>query len=160
MKKSIIVLAILLAGLIVSCETSGGAAGGGAAPTTVIELAAKDAQLTGDCKYEVGTDRDNVGWWVDPNASASWTFDVKEAGEYACVVSWGVDDTYAGSTISVTVGDQTNEFIAKSSGNWGKWRSMTIGKYNLVAGKNTVKVMAPKMAGTYAFNLHAVIFQK
>ncbi len=167
MKKSIIVLAILLAALIVSCASTGGsaAAGGGgggssAAPTTKIELAAKDAKLSGDVKYEIGDNRDNVGWWIDQDATASWTFDVKDAGEYDAVVSIGMDSGFAGSTFTLTVAGQTLKFTAQSTGDWGKWKEFNIGKVKLPAGSNTVVVKCTNIANKYAINLHAVIFQK
>ena len=130
------------------------------APATKSSSSAKAAKLVGDIKYEIGDNRDNVGWWIDPDATATWTFDVKDAGQYDCILSRGMDPGYAGSTFTLTVAGQTLKYTALTTGDWGSWKEFNIGKVNLAAGSNTVVVKATNIANKYADNLHEIIFQK
>jgi hypothetical protein len=163
MKKSLIVIIILLAGLLMACESSGGATsggGGGGAATVKIELAAKDAICVGQAKYETGADRENIGYWMSTDATITWNFDVKEAGEYNVAVAIGCDDSHVGAMVNVTVGDKVLPFKVVSSGDWGQWKTLKIGKTNLKAGANTVVVQATSMTGSYVANLNSVVLSK
>jgi ankyrin repeat protein len=125
-----------------------------------IELAAKDATVVGNARYESGGNADDIGYWTDTASVISWTFDVKDAGEYNVAVAIGNEPKCAGAMVNVTVGDKVLSFKVVYSGGLFVWKTLEIGKANLVAGSNAVKLQATSITDDYVANLHSVTLSK
>lgn len=114
-----------------------------------IVLAAEDAGLSGDqidLERKDG-DRDNIGYWTDATASAAWTAQVDQAGEYEVWLVMACQPGSAGDEFVVEVGEQRLRGTVASTGSWEDFEPRAVGTATLGAGKVTVKVRAANPQG-------------
>ncbi|MEV7426350.1 MULTISPECIES: carbohydrate-binding protein [unclassified Streptomyces] len=102
------------------------------------------AAMSSDIKGAKGTN----GAYVSLNgvgASASWTFDAPEAGEYTVFVTYGVPGKDAETTLSINGkshggGLNMENFAKAPEGDWEKGWTVTYAWINLEKGSNTIKI--------------------
>ncbi|HZG02611.1 MAG TPA: hypothetical protein VE546_03350 [Streptomyces sp.] len=86
-----------------------------------------------------------VGGFTQPGASATWTFDVPEAGKYTLFVGYGVPGKDANSTLTVNGTPRQQplnmkNFAGAGEGQWDKGWTRTYAWLDLNKGTNTVKI--------------------
>ena len=150
---------IVLAALVLSCATAGGS-GGGQGGQTVLTLQSKDAKLTTRDQLVYNADADCIAWWEKTTDEASWTLDVKEAGEYAVVASIACDPQFPGSTVGVTLNNKTLTFKVKDTGTWTTFVPVDVGTITLQPGSYPVVVKAIEVPGRFVANLRTLKFIK
>jgi len=161
MKKNLLLTAVLLAAMVVSCTSTGGAAGGNTGePKVEITLTAAEAELITNGAMVLENGDTNIGYWASTDDQAKWTLDVPEDGEYTVVCRYSCTESQPGSIVKLTVGDQSLEYKVKSTTDWTSYTKREMGKLNLKAGKQTVVAQATKIAAKYVMNLAELIFQK
>ena len=68
-----------------------------------VVLPASEARLHGsDIKYESGPQRDNLGFWTNPDDWADWTFQVTKAGKFEVTAEIAAPEK---ASLEVSVGD-------------------------------------------------------
>ncbi|HVU07733.1 MAG TPA: alpha-L-fucosidase [Verrucomicrobiae bacterium] len=85
-----------------------------------INLHAADADLHGGLQYEVGNGKDNIGYWTDPNDSASWTFKANQPGKFQVIVETAAQ---AESHFEILIGDQNISGTAPNTGDYTKFQN-------------------------------------
>lgn len=187
MKKSVLILAAcaLVAGLAVSCTTSGAATTATKAPAAAVEavdpgpvvaptistLSVKDAihLRAPRAKITKGAGGEgvhveaggNVGYWSSVNDIITWEFDVAEDGDYAIVIDYAVAKEFANAKVKTTVGDATFEWFAvETASDWGKYVKIDVGTASLTAGKHSLTLQAVSIANRFVANLKSVYLVK
>ncbi len=159
MKKNLLLVAVLLAAMIVSCTSTGGAAASGE-PKVELKLAAADAELVTTGQLQIEDANSNIGWWASTEDQAKWTLEVPEDGEYTVIARYSCTESQPGSMVKLTVGDASLEFKVKSTTDWTSYTKREAGKMTLKKGKQTVVIQATKIAARFVMNLTDLIFQK
>ncbi|CAA9408028.1 MAG: hypothetical protein AVDCRST_MAG64-2125, partial [uncultured Phycisphaerae bacterium] len=81
----------------------------------------------------------NLGWWSSLDDHAVWQVDVAKAGTYDVVLEWACDDATAGNAYVLRAGGKaTLTGKVAGTGNWDTYRTETIGRLELAAGKQRV----------------------
>jgi alpha-L-fucosidase len=88
-----------------------------------IHLPAMAAVLHGGLQYESGGNRDNIGYWTDPNDFAGWTFQVSKPGTFKVSA-----DVAALSAVhfQISANGQTVSGVAPVTGDYGKFQSVAL----------------------------------
>jgi alpha-L-fucosidase len=119
-----------------------------------IQLPASEARMHGEqIRYESGHERDNIGFWLDPEEWADWELTVKQPGTFQ--VSAEVAGP-AASAISVHIGGQKITAKTPATGDYGKFQDLKLGTATLGAsGKVKVELRGVK-EGWNAVNVKAI----
>jgi alpha-L-fucosidase len=122
-----------------------------------ITLPAVDATCHGQrIRYEVGPDRDNIGYWLDPNDWAQWQFQVATPGTFA--ISAEIAALGAGS-FHVVVGGQKVEATSPITGDYGRFTVVSLGTIEIPqAGKTSLAVKAVPQ-GWEPLNLKSIVLK-
>lgn len=127
-------------GLLILVLTAAGCATGGAPKEPVsYKLNASDAVLTspnGNLQLETGGDAPNIGWWEKLDDVVSWEVTVEYSCDYTVTVNYSLADTWTGSVVEITVGDQAVQWKTKGTGegSWSNYTNTEIGTVSLEAG--------------------------
>jgi alpha-L-fucosidase len=119
-----------------------------------IVLQALDA-LThgGKIKYEGGHNRDCIGYWVDPADWVEWKFSVKQPGTFTVTAEIAA---MGSGTFEIAVGDRKLVAKAPTTGDYGKFQTVELGKLDIpAAGKVSLAVRAIA-DGWQPFNLKSL----
>lgn len=104
-------------------------------------LAEFDAPKGADMMKPEGGEDQNIGFWTDARANATWKFNVKTPGTYT--VETSVASSSSTSVIKVSTGDQTITTTVPNTGSYGKYTKVTVGKLTFSkAGINTITLSA------------------
>ncbi len=126
--------------LVLFVVIAAGCATGGAPKEPVsYKLNASDAVLAspnGNLQLETGGDAANIGWWEKLDDEASWEVTVEYSCDYSVSVNYSLADTWTGSVVEITIGDQTVQWITKGTGEgtWSNYTTAEIGTVSLDAG--------------------------
>jgi hypothetical protein len=121
-----------------------------------VRLVASEADLRGGLQYEVGGGKDNIGFWTNPEDTASWTFKVDRPGKFT--VSADIAAEGSGKYV-VIVGDQKLAGTAPDTKDYVKFQQTNLdGSLDLAAGTVTLTVQ-PVADGWQPMNLRALILQ-
>lgn len=97
------------------------------------ELIVGDADLAGKLTVERKGNEDNIGYWLEPKDSFSWSFKLKNSGKFelfSAVASQG--DT----EIAVAAGDQVNSVKIENTGGYDKFVApISLGVFEFKAGE-------------------------
>jgi alpha-L-fucosidase len=120
-----------------------------------VRLFASEADLHGgEVRYEAGDGKDNVGYWTDPKDFASWTFQVDRPGKFQVtteLASLGL------GKFGVAVGDQKLSGTAVNTGDFAKFRRVTLaGEIEIAAPGKVTLMVKPVTEGWSAINLKSV----
>lgn len=128
---------------------------------TLIHLEARDAKVKGTkLKYEEPPHKDTLGFWVNAEDTASWTFQAPTAGTYRLTVLQGCGKGNGGSTVAVEAGASRCEFTVEETGHFQRFVPREVGKLTLVAGENTLTVRPVKKAKAAVMDLRRVILER
>jgi hypothetical protein len=165
----VIITLLTAAALLSSCASAENAAPGGgqaaavqppANPTTVITLESKDAKLVTQSRLVYNANANCVAWWEKKTDEISWTLEIKEAGEYYVIAAVACDPQFPGSTVGVTVNNQTLTFEVPDTGSWSNYKDIAAGKIALQPGTYPVVVKAIKIPSSFVANLRTLSFMK
>jgi hypothetical protein len=131
-----------------------------AAPSAPVEkassplrLAAAQAVIHGEqMKYEVGPDRDNLGYWANPSDWAQWEFDIPRPGRFNLAAEIAA---LAPGRFQVLVGDEELAGTAPATGDYGRFQTVELGAVELAAGKTSLAVR-PIPEGWQPMNLKSL----
>ncbi|MCX6358817.1 MAG: alpha-L-fucosidase [Armatimonadetes bacterium] len=91
-----------------------------------VRLPAIDATCHGSqIRYESGSDRDNIGFWLDPSEWVEWRFRLTTPGRYR--LSAEIAATGSG-TFTVSVGGKDVEAVAPETGDYGRFQDGVLGE--------------------------------
>ena len=120
-------------------------------------LPAADARIHGEqIRYESGDNRDNIGFWFNPDEWVDWQFKVTKAGKFE--ISADVAGTDSAS-FEVSLGDQKAKATAKATGDYGKFRVTKIGAMEISAPGVVTFSFRPVKEGWHPINLKSVRFK-
>ncbi|MEY4133233.1 MAG: hypothetical protein RL592_1291 [Verrucomicrobiota bacterium] len=128
---------------------------------TLIFLEARDAQVKATkMKYEDLPQKDTLGFWVNVEDTASWTFKAPRAGKYRVTVLQGCGKGNGGSTVAAEAGAGRCEFTVEETGHFQRFVPREIGQLELTAGDNTLTIRPLKKAKSAIMDLRRVILER
>jgi arylsulfatase A len=128
---------------------------------TLIFLEARDAQVKATkMKYEEPPQKDTLGFWVNVEDTASWTFQAPKAGTYRVTVLQGCGKGNGGSVVALDTQQGSCEFTVEETGHFQRFVPREVGKLTLVAGANTLTVRPVKKAKAAVMDLRRVILER
>ena len=117
-------------------------------------LPASEARTHGsDIKYETGDQRDNLGYWTNPDDWADWTFEVTKPGKFDVTAEVAALDK---ASIEVSVGDSRTQGSAAATGDYGKFRVIRLGTIEIPATGKTTLAVRPVKDGWHPLNLKSI----
>ena len=128
---------------------------------SLIFLEARDAQVKATkMKYEEPPQKDTLGFWVNAEDTASWTFQAPKAGTYRVTVLQGCGKGNGGSVVALDTKQGWCEFTVEETGHFQRFVPREVGKLTLVAGENTLTVRPVKKAKAAVMDLRRVILER
>jgi alpha-L-fucosidase len=124
-------------------------------PDGSITLPASEATLRGrTLRFESGANRDNIGFWTDPEDWVEWPFKVNRPGRFnvrAVIAALG-----AGG-FELTVGQQTLRAAAPVTGDYGKFVTTDLGRVEIPTAGAATLAVKPVPGAWQPINLKSVI---
>ncbi|MCW5941075.1 MAG: alpha-L-fucosidase [Fimbriimonadaceae bacterium] len=117
-----------------------------------LALEPDEATLHGELQSEERGGKPNLGYWTDPKDYSEWTFTAEASGMVRLTTEIA---TPASAAFTVTLGGQTVRFASPETGSYESYRTVALGTYPVVAGKNTL-VVRPIAEGWRPMNLRAI----
>ena len=94
-----------------------------------------------EMRAEGGSDQ-NIGFWVDSQASASWKFIVKKPGTYQLETLVAADRD---SKFKLTSGTESLSIDVPSTGGYGKYKKVSLGKFTFTnPGQNVIALTSDR----------------
>ena len=119
----------------------------------VLQLAAEDAELTGQLQLESGY----LGYWTNPNDTVTWRVAGMKSGTYRVSLDYACQDDSAGSEFEVKIGAQTIPGKVTGTGSWTAFKNEVLGSVNLEKSDViTITVKATKKPGLAVMNLRSL----
>jgi alpha-L-fucosidase len=118
-----------------------------------VRLPASEAELHGGLKYETGGGKDNLGFWLNPADTATWTFKVDRPGNFMVSAEIAAE---ASGKFEVIVGGQKLQGTAPATKDYVKFQRTDLAdSLELAAGMVTLTVK-PVAAGWQPMNLRSL----
>lgn len=133
----------------------------GSVHSGTVDLPPSWAEWTGD-KIEYvfdGYDWDTIEGWKNPGERASWRLDVRRAGTYRVLLSYGCRPLDAGGVLRIRVGDQTMEHTVQPTATADQFAVLAAGELQLAVGPAELTAEVVRTAGTELMRLNAVRLQ-
>jgi alpha-L-fucosidase len=119
-----------------------------------IVLPAREARLHGDeIKYESGQQRDNLGFWTNPDDWADWTIEVTRPGRFDVTVEAASPDK---ASLEISVGGSRTHGAVSITGDYGKFKVAKLGVLEIAAPGKAVLAVRPVKDGWHPLNLKAI----
>ncbi len=134
-----------------------------------IALTPHDATLEGpSIRVErvgvIGDVTHNIGYWLDPAATATWPIGVgfDQGGSYRVVAEIACADAAAGSRVQFDVegGTSTPEFVVPATGGWQSYRTVEIGRVDIPAGSHRATLRALSKSGEAVANVRSIRLER
>jgi arylsulfatase A len=123
-------------------------------------LNARDATAHGEkLLYETPPHKDTLGYWVNPNDWAEWSFTAPTAGEYDVEILQGCGDGSGGAEVELRVGDSALTFIVEETGHFQRFVPRQVGTLKLSKGPQTLTVRAKSKPNAAVMDLRRVTFR-
>ncbi|MBU6313210.1 MAG: alpha-L-fucosidase [Actinomycetales bacterium] len=135
----------------------------------LITLTPHDATLDGpSIRIErvgvIGDVTHNIGYWLDPAATASWPIGIGAAqgGTYRIDVDLACADAAAGSRMRLEIegGSGAPEFTVPATGGWQSYRTIEAGRVELPLGSHRAILRALSKPGEAVANIKAIRLQR
>jgi alpha-L-fucosidase len=144
------------------------------APMTYLVLPAADGNITltpHDAALEgpsirveqvgvIGAVTHNIGYWLDPTATATWPIGLgtNQGGEFRVEIEVACADASAGSQVRVDFegGSGTAEFTVPATGGWQSYRTLEIGQVSFPFGAHRAVLRALSKPGEAVANVRAI----
>ncbi len=123
-----------------------------------IVLPAHDAVTHGKLlRYEPQPHKNTVGYWANEKDWCEWHFEVAEPGQFDVYILQGCGKGQGGSEVSVSIGDQSIEFVVEDTGHFQNFKDRKIGQLQIAkAGKHLLKVKPVKKAANAVMDVRQV----
>ncbi len=123
-----------------------------------ILLHSRTAEVHGlQLRYEPLPHKDTLGYWTRADDWASWEFTVTTPGTFAVEVLQGCGKDQGGSTVEVSLGEQTLTFTVEDTGHFQNFKAREIGRVTVdKAGHYTLTVKPKKKAAGAVMDLRSV----
>ena len=112
-------------------------------------LKVEQVGVIGDVKY-------NIGYWLDPAASATWPIAGQRAGKYRVVAELACKSESAGARVSLDCGGSRVDFTVEGTGGWQDYREFELGVLDVPAGSQSVSLRAASKPGEAVVNVRAI----
>lgn len=123
-------------------------------------LHAKEAKVTGKkLRYEAEPHKDTLGFWVNKDDFAEWTFTVPSAGKFDVEILQACGPGSEGSEVEIAIGKQTLTTKVVVTGHFQRFVPRTIGTVALEAGATTLTVRARTKPGAAVMDLRRVVLR-
>jgi len=119
-------------------------------PSGALTLLARDATTHSVMlRYEPATNKNCLGYWVNPSDWAEWEFSVTQPGVFEIEVWQGCGKGQGGSDAEVEVGGRKFNFVVEETGHFQNFVSRRLGQVNLPgSGMHSLAIRATrKQAG-------------
>lgn len=127
------------------------------APDGSLVLPASEAITHGQqIKYESGSNRDNIGFWLNPAEWVEWQFKISQPGKFH--VSADIAALGSGS-FELRHGDQTLRGQAPTTGDYGKFQRLDLGTLEFATTGKTSVAVRPIKDGWQPMNLKSLRFK-
>jgi alpha-L-fucosidase len=118
-----------------------------------VQLLASEADLHGGLQYESGGGKDNIGFWTNPEDTASWSFKVNRPGKFKVMAEIAAE---ASGKFEVLVGEQKVQGTMPTTQDYTKFqRTNLTGVLDISAGNVTLTVK-PVSDGWQPMNLRSL----
>jgi hypothetical protein len=98
----------------------------------IILLPAKFAATHGNkLRFEPQPHKNTVGYWSDEHDTASWSFQCYEPGAYEIDILQGCGKGHGGSTVTLSIADQSIDFVVEETGHFQNFIWRTLGSVSL-----------------------------
>lgn len=123
-----------------------------------IILHARDATVHGEkLLYEKPAHKDTLGYWVNANDWAEWTFTAPTEGIYAVQVLQGCGAGSGGSEVELRVGDSALTFTVEETGHFQRFVPREVGTLRLSGpGPHTLTVRAKSKPNAAVMDLRRI----
>jgi len=136
----------------------------------VVELTPHDAVLEGpSLRVErvgvIGDVRHNLGYWLDPAATASWPIGIgmKQGGVFRVEAEVACADAAAGSRMRFEIeggqvegGAGAPEFVVPATGGWQSYRVVELGRFEIPGGSHHAVLRALSKTGEAVVNVRSI----
>jgi len=123
-------------------------------PDGTVRLRASDADLHGGLQYEVGGGKDNIGYWTNPDDTASWTFKVSQPGTFKLVADIAA---LASGKFEVLASGQTLSGTAPTTGDYSNFKLTDLdGELDLANPGSVTLTVKPVADGWQPMNLRSL----
>jgi alpha-L-fucosidase len=112
-------------------------------------LKVEQVGVIGDVKY-------NIGYWLDPAASATWPITGQRAGKYRVVAELACKSESAGARVSLDCGGSRVDFTVEGTGGWQDYREFELGVLDVPVGSQSVSLRAASKPGEAVVNVRAI----
>ncbi len=116
---------------------------------------ASEACLHGnEIKYETGPQRDNLGFWTNPDDWADWAFLVTQPGRFEVTAEVAALEP---ASLEVSVGDgHSSRGQVRATGDYGKFRVAKLGVVEIASPGKATLAVRPVKEGWHPVNLKAI----
>ncbi len=122
-----------------------------------VRLMASEADLRGGLQYETGGGKDNIGYWTNPEDTASWTFKIDRPGKFKLTADIAAE---ASGKFEVLVGDQKFASAAPATKDYTKFKRTNLNGELDIASPGTVTLTVKPVAdGWQPMNLRSLTLQ-
>lgn len=119
-----------------------------------LSLPAAEAILHGETiQYESGRNRNNVGFWTNPNDWVEWQFNATKPGKFNVTAEIAA---LGSGSFHVIVGNQQIKGTAPTTGDYGRFQTVNLGAIELTATGRTSLAVKPIREGWQPMNLRAI----
>lgn len=122
-----------------------------------VTLAAAEAVIHGEARYESGGGKDSIGYWLKPDDWVHWEFDLAGPGTYQVRIVFAAAAECRGSEYEIRVAGQTLYGKVYETGGWTEFVTQTVGTVTVKrAGAHRLEVRCRKLRRTALMNLKSV----
>jgi alpha-L-fucosidase len=119
-----------------------------------VVLPAREARLHGgELQYETGEQRDNIGFWTNPDDWADWEFKVSRPGRFDVTAEVAALER---ASLEVSVGGSATRGEAAATGDYGRFRAVKLGTLQIASPGKVTLAVRPVKDGWHALNLKAI----
>jgi alpha-L-fucosidase len=123
----------------------------------MVRLMASEAKLHGSLQYESGHGKDNIGYWTNPEDSASWTFKVDRPGKFKVNTDIAAESS---GEFEVVLGGQTLRSASPATMDYTMFKSETVpGEFIIGEPGNVTLTVKPVAEGWQPMNLRSIILE-
>lgn len=117
-------------------------------------LPAVEARVHGDqLRYESGSQRDNLGFWLNADDWADWEFSVRQAGKFAVSADLAAVE---GAGFELSLGTQKLTGSAPATGDYGKFQLSNVGTLEIKSSGKVRLAVHPIKEGWHPINLKSI----
>jgi arylsulfatase A-like enzyme len=124
-------------------------------------LHARDAKVHGTkLRYENPPNKDTLGFWVQKDDWAEWTFEVPNPGKFEVEILQACGKGSGGAEIEIAVKGQALTLKVEETGHFQRFIPRTAGSFTFeAAGQHTLSVRAKTKPGTAVMDLRRVVLR-